>query len=207
MLYKPITIFVFSNTSENLRLGINIVFIFLIFSVTAVFSRSYAGSLSKGEIKMILSYPVKRWELFCAKFVALFLALSLVYGAVFSLNIPLLALNPFEIAFYMSFMALLLQLIVVASFTTAVSLIIKNEIVSMLSSILLFFGLETMAGNSSSISANGRFDIIFNYFTRTPMTQQPSLEQLTMSIFLPLIISALLLIVSLFYFTRIMEID
>jgi ABC-type transport system involved in multi-copper enzyme maturation permease subunit len=205
ILYRPITVFSFSATWENLRLGMNFVFLFLVFCLAAVFSRSWAGSFSKGEIKLLLSYPIKRGELFIAKFLALFLVLSLTFGTVFSINAPLLMLKPSEIVFYLSLATLLLQILLVSSITTAISLITKNEIISILVSTLLFFGLEIIANDVNLLSANGRFGIILDYFTKQNTSY--GLQDVGAAFAVPLVTSAVVLSLSFIYFTRFLEVD
>lgn len=199
---------------SNLHWGIERVFLFLIFGVGAVFSHSFAGSFAKGEIKLLLSYPVKRWQLFLSKFTALFLVLFAVYGAVFSVQVYILSLSPFEPMFYVSLLGLLLQLLFFCSITVTFSLITKNEIISILVSILLLYGLENIVSSGSYWSSTGQFRIIFGYFgylthgeLPTGLMMNPTLENLALAISIPLALSAILLSASLLYFTRVMEID
>ncbi|HDQ06075.1 MAG TPA: hypothetical protein ENN36_05075, partial [Candidatus Bathyarchaeota archaeon] len=164
ILTTPPLFFLSDMTYSNLHWGIQNVFLFLIFVVSAIFPRSFAGSFVRGETKLLLSYPVKRWQLFLSKFISLFLAVSVVYCAVFSLNVYLQGLNPFEPLFYVSLLGLLLQMLLFCSIAVSLSLIVKNEIVSILASILFLYGVEGIVSAGSYWSYTGRFKFLFGYF-------------------------------------------
>jgi ABC-type transport system involved in multi-copper enzyme maturation permease subunit len=199
---------------SNLHWGIQTVFLFLIFTVGALVSHSFAGSFGKGETKLLLSYPVKRSQLFLSKFTALFLVLSAVYGAVFSAQFYLLSLSPLEPLFYVSLLGVLLQLLLFCSITVTFSLALKNEIISILASILLLYGLENVVSAGSIWSSTGQFKVVFGYFGLLAHGELPSglmivptIENFALAVCIPLAISGILLTASFLYFNRIMEID
>jgi len=209
VLFQPITHLPFSTIWENLNRSNSFLVIFIIFIACAVFSRSYAGTLDRGEIKTLLSYPIKRWELFSAKFITQFFVLSAIYLAIFSLNIPLMGLSPFEPMLYASILGLLLHLLVVCSVTTTVSLLIKKETITVLASAIPLFGLETIGGNDSFFTGLGRSNVIFNFFKQSIAVSSESVafEDFVLAVAFPIVISAVLLLVSLVYFSFIMEVD
>jgi ABC-type transport system involved in multi-copper enzyme maturation permease subunit len=214
ILTMPSLEFSFSKSYGNLHWGIQNVFLFLTFMVGALFSRSFAGSYAKGETKLLLSYPIKRWQLFFSKFTALFLVIFLVYGAVFSAQVYLLSLSPFEPTFYVSLVGIALQLLLFCTVTTVISLLVKNEIVSILASILLLYGLESIASATSYWSSAGRFKILFGYFGTLTHGElppgfmfNPTISSVALAIALPLLISIFLLILCAGYYTQKMEID
>lgn len=209
VLYQPITHHQFSTIWENLHMNNSFLMIFIVFIACAVFSRSYAGTLDRGEIKMLLSYPIKRWELFSAKFVTQFFVLSAIYLAIFSLNIPLLELNPFSPMLYASILGFLLHLLVVCSVTTAVSLLVKKETITVLVSAIPLFGLETIGGKNSIFTGIGRSNIIFDFFKQSLVISSESVafDDFVLAIGFPLVISAFLILISLTYFSFIMEVD
>ncbi|MGD6808332.1 MAG: ABC transporter permease [Candidatus Bathyarchaeia archaeon] len=193
----------------NLTSGIQPIFLFLIFIAGVLFCHSYAGSISKGETKMVLSYPVQRSKLFLAKFIALFTVLSIVYIGVFALQIPLLALNPFEPMFYASLLLVILQLFLVCTMSTFLSVVTKNEVLSILASALLFFGIESVASSESLVTFTGRFTTGFTFirqYVHGGLSSTPLIDGL-FSVFVVGGISVLLLVFSYVYFTRKMEID
>ncbi|MEM1673366.1 MAG: ABC transporter permease [Candidatus Bathyarchaeia archaeon] len=208
ILNQPITHLEFETRYRNLISNMGITHLILILIVGAVFSRSFAGSLSRGEIKTLLSYPIKRWILFLSKFYTNFIVIFAVYVAVFSLHIPLLALSPFEPIFYVLLTSLLLHLMLLCAVAIFLSLMIKNEIISFLASILLPLGLEVIAGNDKFLSFYGRFELFFNYFEQLTRGRLPEIafQDVVLVISLPIFISVLLFTLSFIYFSN-MQVD
>lgn len=201
---------------SNLLSSARTIFMFLIFVAGALFCHSYAGSIAKGETKMMLSYPVQRRYLFLSKFTSLFTILFIIYASVFAMQIYLLVLNPLEPLFYASLLFLALQIMLVSAITTALSLITKNEMLSILVSILLLFGLENIASPTSVVSFTGRFTTGFAYIsqqvhgvlpTGTGLTTVPTITDTSISILVSVGVSAFLIILSYIYYARKMEID
>ena len=193
----------------NLTSGIQPIFLFLIFIAGVLFCHSYAGGISRGETKMVLSYPVQRSKLFLSKFIALFTVLSIVYIGVFALQIPLLALNPFEPMFYASVLLVMLQLFLVCTISTVLSVVTKNEVLSILASALLLFGIESIASSESLVTFTGRFTTGFTFvrqYVYGGLSSTPLIDGLS-SVFVVGGFSVLLFVFSYVYFTRKMEID
>jgi len=193
----------------NLLSGIQTVFLFIIFIAGVLFCHSYAGSLSSGKAKLVLSYPVKRSSLFLSKFIALFVVLLVVYVGVFAMQIPLLALDPFEPMFYVSMLLVALQLFLVCTIATVLSVVTKNGVLSILASALLLFGIESVVSSESLVTFTGRFTAGFS-FVRQQVYGELSLVSLSdvlVSVFVVLGISVVLFVFSYVYFTCKMEID
>jgi ABC-type transport system involved in multi-copper enzyme maturation permease subunit len=210
-LNLPVMITDFQERYLNLGFSMALIFVFLIFTTGSLFARSFAGSLSKGEMKTMFSYPLERTTVFISKFVSTFLMLSVIFAAVYSLNVPLLALDLSEPMFYVSLAAMVIQLFLLCTVATAISLVTRNEIVTFLAHVLLFFGIEVLAGSQKMLSSNGRYEILFDYFLRISHGISYSLnvssEEAALAVIVPLLASALLFVGCLFYFTRVMEID
>lgn len=201
---------------SNLLSGTQTIFLFLIFVAGVLFCHSYAGSISKGETKVLLSYPVQRGHLFLSKFIVLFTVLFAVYAGVFALQIYLLALNPFEPLFYVSLLFVALQLLLVCAISTALSVITKNEMLSILVSALLLFGLENVATRISLVSFTGRFTTGFAFVSQqvhgvlppgAEFSAAPTASDALLSLFVSIGISVFLFVFSYVYYTRKMEID
>ncbi|MDR2699808.1 MAG: ABC transporter permease [Nitrososphaerota archaeon] len=193
---------------NNLISGIRLVFLFLIFVSVVLFCHSYAGSISKGETKLLLSYPVQRSKLFLSKFITLFVMFLVVYVCVFALQIYLLALSPFEPMFYVSLLLMAIQLLLICSIATALSVVTKNELLSILVSVILLFGIENVIHGGLATFA-GRFTIGFT-FVRQQIhggLSLVSMFDMLVSVFVVLGVSVLLFVFSYVYFTRKMEID
>lgn len=190
-------------------------FMFITFSVGAIFAHAYAGSNSKGEDKLLLSYPLKRWHLFVSKFIALFFTFIVILFAAYSMHIYLSVLNPFEPLFYVGLFGLFLQLLLACSITITLSLVTKNEAISILSSVLLLIGIDSITGSDNFLSSEGRLKYITAYVGEhlgkgTPGAEQLfvlSPEGLLVTTLVPLLISLFLIILSFVYFIRFMEID
>jgi len=214
VLNQPTIEISISDGYSNLHFGLQDIFFFMMLAAGVLISRSFGASISKGEIKTLLSYPLKRWQVFAAKFTALYFVLLCIYTAVFSVQIYLLKLSIFEPMFYVSVLGLALQLLLMCSVTTVIVLVAKNEIISSFASILLLYGLENVVSPMSVSSYRGRFDILFGYFgvmTRgrlpVPMIIEYTLNDALLAVSIPIGISALLLLFAVTYFVRIMEID
>jgi ABC-type transport system involved in multi-copper enzyme maturation permease subunit len=198
----------------NLYYGSGTVFIILTLVASAFFSRIYAGSLGRGEVKLMLSYPIKRWHLFLSKFTAMFLTVFAVYSIVYSLNLYLNALSVLEPMFYLSLFAFLLQLLLACGVSVALSMVTKSEVMSILASVILLLGIDNLVGYQSYVSAEGRFRFLFQYFGEKTHGSLPLGEDfivnsgdITIAVLLPVTIFVLSLILSFAYFTRVMEVD
>lgn len=198
----------------NLFYGSGIFFMVLTVVAGAFFSRSFAGGIGRGEVKLVLSYPVKRWQLFLSKFTAMFLTIFVVYGLAYSLHLYLDALSVFEPMFYVSLFAFLLQLLLACGVSVALSMVTKNEVMSILAAVLLLLGLDTLAGYESYLSAQGRFRFLFQYFGQLTHGSPPFGENFVATsgdvltaVMVPIIVFVSLIVISFAYFTRFMEVD
>ncbi len=198
----------------NLYEGSGTVFLFLTFSIGAFLSRSFAGSLGKGEIKVLLSYPVKRWQLFLSKFLTMFIAVFLIYGTAYSLHLYLDSLSVIEPMFYLSLFAFLLQLMLACAVSVAIAMVVRTEVMSMLAAVLILLGLDSIVGAQSYLSTQGRFMFLFGYVGQQTHRLPPfgnnivvTFNDAIMAISIPLLIFVVLFSASFVYFARIMEVD
>jgi ABC-2 type transport system permease protein len=192
-------------------------FLFLSITVSVVFSRSFSGSFNRGEVKMLLSYPIERWKLFVAKYIVLFAAVFLIFAIIFSCNIYLLSLSIFEPLVYVSLLAIFVQLFIASTIAVAIAVLVKNEVVSVLASMLLLFGIDSFSadigGSLTFLSASERFGYLFGYFGQLTKGANPisadivTVDTISLSILVPVCISIFLLIFLYMYFTRFMEVD
>ena len=199
----------------NLNNGMNILFLILTLITCILFSRSFAGSFSKGELKRMLSYPVKRWHVFLSKIVAFNLIIFSIYAPVYTVNLYLNSISLLEPLYYAALFAIFLQLLFVCAISVSISMVTKSELISMVTSFLLFLGLDNFFDNNSVFSSIGRFKFILGYLeqiTRTgPYQISPDVlitfEQFTSSIVFSLLTAIVGLTVVFIYFTRKMEVD
>ena len=103
----------------------------------------------------------------------------------------------------------MLQLFLVCTISTALSLVTKNQVLSILASALLLLGIESMAYGGSFVTFTGRFTIGFNFVRQCVYGDlySVSVSDVLVSTFVVLGVSFLLFVFSYVYFTRKMEID
>jgi ABC-type transport system involved in multi-copper enzyme maturation permease subunit len=198
----------------NLYYGSDTVFVILTLVSSAFFSRSFAGSMERGEVKLMLSYPIRRGQLFLSKFTAMFLVVFVTYGLAYSLHLYIDALSLFEPMFYLSLFAFFLQLLLACAVSVALSLVTKSEVMSILAAVLFLLGIDSLSGSGNYLSAQGRFRFLFQYFgelTHGSLSLGDNFvvtsEDIVITVLVPIIIFISLLILSFAYFTRVMEVD
>lgn len=206
-----------ANSYLNLYSGTSTIFLILTLVASTLFSHSFAGSLGRGELKRMLSYPVKRWQIFISKVIALTLIVFVAYASAFTLNLYLSSLSLLEPMFYVSLFSMFLHLLLVCTISVCISMVSKSELMSILVSFLLVLGLDNAFDARSYFTSSGRFRYIFGYFEQLThpnvsifgmVVDKPvTVEQVTVSIALPLLIVAIALTASFVYFTRKMEVD
>lgn len=204
----------YKESYSNLHWGIQNMFFFLMISICAVFSRTFAGAFSKSEIKTLLSYPIKRSNLFLAKYSTMFLTLLATYASVWTLQLYIQALSPLEPMFWASILAMIPELLLLSAITVTIALVVKNELVSIFASILILYGIENLAsGGNFLLFSTGRYKILFGYFSilthgHLPMgiMYVPTHEDVAIAVSAPILISIILLISSMAYFRK-MQID
>ncbi|MDG6223801.1 MAG: hypothetical protein QCH99_11130 [Candidatus Bathyarchaeota archaeon] len=214
ILNQPTVVISHSMSYNNLRFGFNDITFFMTLGVGALVSRSFGASISKGEIKMLLSYPLKRWHVFISKVTALYIVFTCIYGLTFSFQIYLLKLNLFEPLFYISILSIALQLLVMCSVSTLIVMFVKNDIISIFASILFLYGFENIVSSTTLSSFAGRFNTIFGYFgilthgtIPIGLVKEYTLNEAILALSIPIIISLILLGITLTYFVRLMEVD
>ncbi|MCW4047786.1 MAG: hypothetical protein NWE99_09570 [Candidatus Bathyarchaeota archaeon] len=189
--------------------------LFILALVTgAFFARSYAGSIGKGEAKLMLSYPIKRSQLFLAKFAALFTAVFAIYIPVYYLHFYLDGLDAFDPMIFLALFGLLLELMLACSVAVGISMMTKSEITSILATVLLLFGLDSALGSRNLLSAQGRIFYLLQYFGEQlhgtpPFLGEPAVtaNDTLLAVLVPIAVFAALIGGSFVYFTRYLEVD
>ncbi len=198
---------------SDLTTGANTIFLILTLVMCTLFSHSFAGSFGRGDLKRMLSYPVKRWQIFVSKVLALNLIIFGIYASAYSMNLYINAISLLEPMFYVSLFTIFLQLLFVCAISVGISMIAKSELISIVVSFLLIFGLDN-SFYSSIFSSMGRFSNIFGYFEqithpggRSVSLIPPTFEEFTGAIAFPLLTAVVTLVIVFVYFTRKMEVD
>jgi ABC-type transport system involved in multi-copper enzyme maturation permease subunit len=180
----------------------------------ALFAHSYAGSISKGETKLMLSYPVKRSELFLSKFTALFIVVFAIYVPMYTVHIYLDSTAAFSPLIFLTMFGLLLELMLTCSVAVGISMLTKSAMLSIVATVLLLFGLDNILGYRHILSAQGRVFYLFQYFGEQLHVPKPFLGDLVvttnealLAVLVPIAVFVLLIGGSFVYFTRYLEVD
>ena len=190
--------------------------VFLISSLVAgaFFARSFAGSIGRGTTKIMLSYPIKRSQLFLSKFAALFLVTSVIYVPVFTVHVYVDGLAAFGPMILLSLFGLFLQLMLTCSVAVGISMVTKSEVVSILATVLLLFGLDSVLGQYGILTAQGRLFYLFQYFGNELYGELPfsgfdpvTANETLLAVLAPIMVFVVLMAVSFVYFTRYLEVD
>ncbi len=194
--------------------GSSTVLLILALVAGAFFARSYAGSIGRGETKLMLSYPIKRSQLFLSKFAALFTVVFATYIPVYYLHFYLDGLAAFDPMIFLTLFGLLLELMLACSVAVGISMVTKNEIMSILAAVLLLFGLDNILGYRHILSAQGRVFYLLQYFGEQlhgtlPMVGSPAVtaNDTLLAVLVPIAVFAILIGGSFVYFTRYLEVD
>lgn len=215
VLVQSTTITGFTHNYSDLSTGVYTIFLILTLVTCTLFSHSFAGSFGRGDLKRMLSYPVKRWQIFLSKVFALNLIIFGIYSSAYAMNLYINSISLLEPMFYVSLLAIFLQLMFVCAISVGISMIAKSELISIVVSFLLIFGLDNSFHFDDNLTSMGRFSNIFGYFEQIthPISQGSSslvpvtFEQFTGSIVFPLITAVVVLGLVFVYFTRKMEVD
>jgi ABC-type transport system involved in multi-copper enzyme maturation permease subunit len=198
----------------NLLWGSATVLLVLGLVAGALFARSYAGSISRGEVKLMLSYPVKRSELFFSKLTALFLVVSAIYIPMYTVHVYLDNIAAFSPLVFVTLFGLLLELMLTCSVAVGISMLTKNAMMSIVTTVLLLFGLDNILGSRHILSAQGRVFYLLQYFTEqlhgTPLILGDRIvttNEMLLAALVPIAVFAVLIGGSFVYFTRYLEVD
>ncbi|MCL1970586.1 MAG: ABC transporter permease [Candidatus Bathyarchaeota archaeon] len=214
VLVQSTSITGFTHNYGDLYSGANTIFLVLTFVTCILFSHSFAGSFGRGDLKRILSYPVKRWQIFISKMLALNLAIFSIYASAYAMNLYINAISLLEPMFYVSLFTIFLQLLFVCAVSVGISMLAKSELISIVVSFMLIFGLDNAINFNNIFTSMGRFRNIFGYFEQLihPGFHYAShitvtFEQFTGSIVFPLLTAVIVIGIVFVYFTRKMEVD
>jgi ABC-type transport system involved in multi-copper enzyme maturation permease subunit len=191
--------------------GLGILFQILIIGILV--PRSFAGSLSRREIAVLLSYPVNRWAVLSSKILTSFLTFFAVLALAILIDIPLMSLSFFEPAPYILMAVVAIQVLFLCTLAMFISLMLKSEIVSIFVFLLLMLGLEfnpmASSGAFSYLTQIRSNNVMFQYLTSIFYNQnsQFTFRDFGTALGFPLLASLLLITFSFIYFQKMMQID
>ncbi len=128
----------------------------ILISVALLYAKSYGEPISNGKIKLLLSYPVRRREVFFAKYLTNFIFLLLTFGSILFFNAYLTQIDTFSVIL-ISFAALVIVIFLLSTVATFISLAIKSNALSAITIFAIFFGIDSIAR-----SLDKPYNIIFS---------------------------------------------
>lgn len=188
-------------------------FLLHILIVGVIVSRSFAGSINKREIVVLLSYPVRRWAVLLSKIVTSCFVVFGAYAFAVLIDIPLLGLNPFQPAPYILMAIIFVRTLFLCTVVMFMSIALKNEMISMFVFTLLFIGLEftleTFEDPYPYLTSMKGNEVMYDYLTSFfyPMGAHFTAQEFNIALGFPLLTSLILIIISLIYFQWMMQID
>ncbi len=186
--------------------------IIAVYSILA--SISFAGEIASGNIRLLLSYPLKRRDIFFIKCLCLFFIPYTIYLGV---SLFFLLLMGQDVILYLSWHKFIIALFIlfieslyVFSISVAVSLLLQNTMASFLSTLLILYGLEKISFVLPSsikifVPPENLRIYVFHVLGRVFPSQYNS-TLLFYSFINMLVLSLLLLFASYLYFVRVYEV-
>lgn len=144
--YSPVVEFI---TEIDVSLGL-LIFCY-VFIASVIFMRSLASPLASGHIKLLLSYPIRRSELFAVKFLVNFAVLSGTFTSIYLFKLTyLMGLSP-GLAYNLA-LALLTELLLLCALPFFVALLTASTTGAMLLPFFAIVGFEWIAARNQALS-------------------------------------------------------
>ena len=183
-----------------------------------LFARNVAGKFSNREMKTLLSYPVKRRDLFLSKFFANFIVLYLLFGSVLVFDAVLAGFSVFSPLVGFTLFSLLIGLMFLCSVSMTISLLIKNEALSFFGVFFLIYGLEYYVSglkkpyNTCFSVSQGSVNIAayllrLYYSGKASLFSYITFKMFLLSLVFQISIIVVLMVVSFIYFVYFLEVD
>jgi len=183
-----------------------------------LFARNIAGKFSNREMKTLLSYPVKRRDLFLSKFFANFIVLYLLFGSVLVFDASLTGFSVFSPLVGFTLLSLLISLMFLCSVSMIISLLIKNEALSFFGVFFLIYGLEYYVSglrkpyNTCFSVSQGSVNIAayllrLYYSGKASLFSYVTFKMFLLSLVFQISIIVVLMVVSFVYFVYFLEVD
>jgi ABC-type transport system involved in multi-copper enzyme maturation permease subunit len=192
--------------------------IFLYFIIPTLAARSLAKGLGSNEMRVLLSYPVKRWETLLAKVAVVSVPTFAIFASAFLFNafyiyqIPALNIMPYNLLIFW-----LLPTLFITALSFSISLLTRDELKTVLISLFTLLFLEVISDRLSSpykyISMAQGLGIIKDYLLalylgRTAnFFKNQTIADVQTAFAFPLITAAILVLASFLYFQFKLDID
>ncbi len=175
--------------------------------------RSFAGSISSRQLMVWLSYPTKRWKILLSKLVANFLVLAGTLAFAVLINSALMGVSFLEPGPYVLIAVVAILVMFWCAISMFISVMVKNEAVSVFGFLLLMFGLEfnplATSGAYASLTQLRSNMVLYNYLTSLAYGTRSiyTFQDFTTALVFPLAISLVLILFSVVYFEKVLQID
>jgi len=182
-----------------------------ILMIGTITPRTFAGSINRREMVVLLSYPTKRWKILLSKIVVSFAVPFIALSLGVLLNTYLFGASFLTFAPYVLMLVIAIQVLYWCSLSMFISIMLKNEIVSVFVFLLFMFGLEL-----NPLTASGQFAYLTQL--RSNMVMYGSILSLVqgsgtlssdfgIAIGFPLLVSFALILLAIAYFEKVMQLD
>lgn len=182
-----------------------------------LFARSIAGKFSNGEMKTILSYPVRRIDLILSKFFANFIVLYLLFSSILVFDAVLTGFSVFSPLVGFTLLSFLVILLFLCSISMVISLFIKNEALSFFGFLLLIYGLEYYVFSKEPYStyfsiSQGSINIaaylLKSYYSgKVSLFSYITFRMFLLSLLFQISVTIVLMLISFVYFVYFLEVD
>lgn len=175
--------------------------------------RSFAGSISRRETNALLSYPIKRTILLASKIIASFLVFFVALSIGVLINVYLLGVSYFEPAPYVLMAIIGVQVLFLSSLSIFISLLLKNEVLSIFTFLLIMLGLEFNPSSASGFLSNftqiRSNNTMFQYLTNILYGNRatPNMGDFNIALGFPLLTGLALIAASFIYFRWRLQLD
>lgn len=185
----------------------------MIFAVGVSYSRSFADSINSKVMTVLLSYPLRRWEVFLSKFTTNLLSVYVIFGSNVIFNALLFDMNLLDSALYISLLILFVRSIFLCTVAMTVALVARQEAISILGSVLLLYGLEFATAILEppypylSMARGGA--LMFDYLIGSLClgASNVAFQDFLLAFLFPVVVSSILLSAGLIYFQHMMQLD
>lgn len=182
-----------------------------VFIFAALTSNSISRDISRGYMRVLLSYPIGRTKFFLSKILVLLIVPFFIFMCallfVAALVFPGLFLHmpPLSVAYMMAVM--LVQMLFILAISLSASLHIKQPVISFLASVITLIAMEQitfyLAAPYRYLLPTAGTSILMDYhFHPSAFEFQYTPSDLLVSLFGMLIVPAVILIINLLYFKR-----
>lgn len=182
-----------------------------VFILAALASNSLSRDMSRGYMRVLLSYPIGRTKFFSSKILVLLLVPFFIFTCcllfVAALVFPRLFLHmpPSGVVYMMVIM--LVQMLFILTVSLSASLYIKQPVMSFLASVVTLIAMEQISFYLAApykylLPTMGTRVLMDHHFSPYMFEFQYSISDLLMSLFGMVIVPAVILVVNLVYFKR-----